>query len=255
MMQYDDNDDEIEDDDDHTELEHPEEDPRTALEAWKACLRNDLEDWLETITELPSEIAEDDEIAPGEEDSPPTPPEPDLYAFYSELAASNVENKKANRRTAEAFSQWGDTLGKFDASIAELQKQIASRPKEDTGMPRSQLMAVVEMRDRLERLSKAFEAAPPKKAGWFSNTAAWEKAWQLQADASRILLSHFQTLLQELGLTRIPTQGAAFDPSLMTALSMETVPNMASQRVVEEVSPGWMHAGKLLRTAQVKVSA
>lgn len=56
-----------------------------------------------------------------------------LYSFYEQLAAANTETRKSNRRVAEAISQWGQTVGRFDGSLAPVRETItqltAAQPK------------------------------------------------------------------------------------------------------------------------------
>src|SRR5205085_8425228 len=78
-----------------------------ALSDWKEALRRDFERWLATMEEIPAEENE----PPGEVE------DPDLYSFYEQLAVTTSESRKGNRRTAEALSQWGEILGRFDGDI------------------------------------------------------------------------------------------------------------------------------------------
>jgi molecular chaperone GrpE len=56
------------------------------------------------------------------------------------------------------------------------------------------------------------------------------------------------------GLTRIPAVGQAFDPYIHEAVMVEADHSGQSQIVTEEIQPGYMHKGRLLRPAKVKVS-
>ena len=175
-----------------------------ALADWKDSLRRDFEAWLEALEEIP-------EINPDAAD-PGAHEAPDLYSFFEQLTLANVEARKNNRRTAEAFSQWGETLSKFDADLRLLREQLARQPatKEDI-LPRSWCLALIEIVDRLHRLAAAF-ASPPSKS-WWGSDAHWGKAWQAQRQGFNILLGHVEALLKQAGLTRIAVLHEPFDPA------------------------------------------
>jgi molecular chaperone GrpE (heat shock protein) len=211
-----------------------------ALSDWKDSLREEFESWLDTISDLP-------------ESPEPLVEEPDLYSFYRELAAANTEARKGNRKTAEAFSQWGETLSKFDAELKLLREQIAQQPPPPTNeLPRPWCLVFIEMVDRLERLSQAFQSTPPKR--WYLRDDAWRTAWDSQRQAVGILLSHARDSLRRAGLERIQTQGQIFDPTFMTAVARESNTELPNHTVMEELSAGYRLQGDVLRAAEVRVS-
>jgi molecular chaperone GrpE len=61
-----------------------------------------------------------------------------------------------------------------------------------------------------------------------------------------------ETVLNNNGLTRIETLGAPFDPTRHEAMSFETGEGN-EQVVVEELRPGYLWSGAVLRPAMVKV--
>jgi molecular chaperone GrpE (heat shock protein) len=210
---------------------------------WKAALRRQFEVWLQDLDEIT-------ELEPGSA----TPETPDLYSFYAQWIAANAEGRKANRRTAEAFSQWGDALGRFDGDLKLLREQLqrlaAAAPS--GGMSRAHCLVLAELLDRLQRLARAF-AAPPR-ASWWGGTGPWRQAWENQRQAMDILLGHFEALLKKEGLTPVETMGRPFDPSCMTAVAAEPDNSRPDQTILEEIAPGYRLRGELLRAAQVKVS-
>lgn len=220
----------------------PEPEP-AALDHWKAALRHDFEEWLDSLDEIP-------EVTDATLDAADMP---DLYSFHAQLAAGNAETRKANRRTAEAFSQWGETLSKFDDDLRLLREQLARLPaaKEDA-LPRRWCLALVEILDRAVRLAVAF-AAPPRNSWWGRGTG-WPKAWATQRQGLDILVSHLQEMLQKAGVTRLSALNQPFDPATMTAVAIEHKAHLPHHTVIEEVAPGYSLQGDLLRVAQVKVS-
>jgi molecular chaperone GrpE (heat shock protein) len=209
---------------------------------WKAALRRDFESWLESVDEIPEWNERETRV-----------PAPDLYAFYEQLAAGNVEARKSNRRTAEVFSQWGETLVKFDGDLRLLREQLARQPMGGTDeMPRRWALALVEFLDRMGRLAAAF-SSPPSRS-WLGGDARWRAAWETQRQGFQILLGHFESLLNNAGLTRIRVLHELFDPATMSAVATAPSADWPHQTVMEEVAPGYFLRGELLRVAQVKVS-
>lgn len=214
-----------------------------ALEDWKDEIRREFDDWLDQLDAIP-ELGQEDE----------QPETPDLYAFYSQWAAANAEARKGNRRAAEAFSQWGDALGRFDGDLKLLREQLQRLAAEapGKGMSRAHCLVLVEMLDRLLRVARAFESTPTDS--WWRGTKPWSEAWKSQHQALDILVGHFDALLKKEGVTRIEAQGRPFDAASMTAVSAEPDSSKPDQTILEELAPGYRLRGELLRPAHVKVS-
>ena len=230
-------------DETRAEFTEPEAAP-SARDEWKDVLRENFEEWLQSLEEIPEPADEEADRADA----------PDLYSFYEQLAAGNAEARKSNRRTAEAFSQWGETLSKFDGDLRLLREHLARQPAaSDDTLPRPWCLALVEMLDRLHRLAAAF-AAPPKKA-WWGGDLRWRAAWETQHQGFDILLSHLEAVLKQTGVTRIPTLHQPFDPATMAAVATVPAAQWPAQTVLEEVAAGFRLHGELLRVAQVKVAA
>ena len=213
------------------------------LADWKAGMRLEFESWLEQLDAIPDLDEEDDE-----------PETPDLYAFYSQWAAANAEARKGNRRTAEAFSQWGDALGRFDGDLKLLREQLQRLAAEAPakGMSRAHCLVLVEMLDRLQRVARVF--ASPPAGSWWRGTKPWREAWESQRQALDILAGHFDALLKQEGVTRIESRGQPFDAASMSAVAAEPDDSKPDQTVLEELAVGYRLRGELLRPAQVKVS-
>ena len=210
---------------------------------WRSALRRQFEAWLRDLDEI-TELGPDSEA----------PETPDLYSFYSQWTTASTEARKANRRTAEAFSQWGDALGRFDGDLKLLREQLQrlASAAPAGGMSRDHCLVLAELLDRLQRLARAFATPPP--ASWWRGTKPWRQAWENQRQALDILAGHFESLLKKEGLTPIETMGRPFDPSAMTAVAAEPDHSRPDQTILEEIAPGYRLRGELLRAAQVKVS-
>lgn len=81
------------------------------------------------------------------------------------------------------------------------------------------------------------------------------------ADASpifegvRLVRGRLYSLLQAQGLERVQSRGAAFDPNVHEAVGVARASGPeAENQVVEELLPGYLLKGRLLRAAQVRVA-
>lgn len=218
--------------------------PDAELQDWKEAMRRSFEAWLDDLDEIP-------ELEPGEEAADT----PDLYAFYAQWLAANAEARKGNRRAAEAFSQWGDALGRFDGDLKLLREQLQRLAAESNsgGMSRTHCLVLVELLERLRRVAAAFGATPT--GSWWRGPARWRSAWASQRHALEIVLSHFESLLLKEGVTRIETMGQPFDPTAMTAVAVESDASRPERSILEELGAGYRLRGEVLRPAQVKVSS
>ena len=222
---------------------------------WKAALRAQFEEALAGLEE-PSAFNRDDADQEEVEDAP------DIYTFYEALAALRHEVRQGNRKTAEAFSQFGDSLGAFDSELkrwsdasARTSKSNASTASNDTA--KSLRLPLVELGDRIHRLRDSFQNPPAAKAGWFGRRIAnlWQRAWREREQAIQLLAEQVSALLSAAGLTPIPTKGRPFDPTLMTAIARdESSADGGSLVVVEEITRGYLYQNSILRLAEVRVS-
>jgi molecular chaperone GrpE (heat shock protein) len=213
----------------------------SALSDWKVALRRDFERWLESVDAIPVAAEPPAEAEP-----------PDLFSFYEQLAALGAESRRANRKTAEVFSQWAESLGKFDAELARLREQLSESGREDDRLAREHCLLLVELLDRLRRVQAAFANPPPRQL--WSRDALWRKAWETHRQAFDIIVEHLEAWLEQQGVTRIESVEAAFDPQTMVAVATVPDPRHPHQTVVEELAAGYLRDGELLRPAQVKIS-
>jgi molecular chaperone GrpE len=70
----------------------------------------------------------------------------------------------------------------------------------------------------------------------------------------KLVYKNLLGLLEREGLSRIPALGEVFDPHIHEAVMVEADHSGQSEMVTEEIQRGYMHKGRLLRPAKVKVS-
>ena len=213
---------------------------------WKTALRRELNAWVDELPntaeapEDPTHVDEADEA-------------PDLYHFYEQLTAASADAKKANRRNAEAFGQWTKLLEQMSGELRVLRERMpAPNTANKENLTRKQSLGMVELHDRLRRLSGTFGKTPA--ASLWGGTSAWQKAWKTQEQGVRILLEHFEGYLRQHGIIQLFVKGKSFDPTTMNAVAVEPAKGATPQTVLEEISPAYQMDGELLRPAQVKVA-
>jgi molecular chaperone GrpE (heat shock protein) len=214
------------------------------LDAWKQQLRQQFESWLESLEHMP-EIEEHTDA-------------PDLYSLYEELTALRNETRKGNRKSAEVFSQFGESVDRFQDEISRLREQLSrieSARGDKQALPRSYLLALVELVDRMRRLGAAFERPPrPGRFAFLNPDGPWRKAWANWQHGFSILITHFEKLLEQAGVQRLNTIGTTFDPVTMLAVAAIAPNGRPLNVVVEEVAPGYSWRDEVLRPAEVKIT-
>ena len=70
----------------------------------------------------------------------------------------------------------------------------------------------------------------------------------------RQIEKEMEAVLKEMGLERIKTKGAEFDPALHEAISHEADATISEDYIIGEVEVGWLLNKKVLRPAKVRVS-
>ena len=214
------------------------------LDALKQRLRQQFETWLESLDQM-SEIQEQADA-------------PDLYSLYEELTALRNETRKGNRKSAEVFSRFGESLGHFQDEIRRLGEQLGrveSARGDKQVLTRSFFLALVELSDRMHRLGAALERPPqPGRLAFLNPDGPWRKAWANWQQGFSILVTHFEKLLEQAGVQRLKTVGATFDPLTMIAVATIVPNGRPPNVVVEEAASGYRWRDELLRPAEVKIT-
>jgi molecular chaperone GrpE len=73
-------------------------------------------------------------------------------------------------------------------------------------------------------------------------------------DGLSMVLRQFTEVLGRVGITKVPTTGKAFDPSVHEAIQQIETDDHPAGTVVAEVQPGYTHADRLIRAAMVVVA-
>ena len=212
------------------------------FESWKSALESDFKQWLNELRETP--------------ETNPLPDEPDLYSFYQELCVLRNELRVGGRRNQEVLTRFGEGLSDFQKIITDLQSRLSQmdkEKKEDELLSRKPIFVpLVDVLERMERLKNRL-LSPPRKT-FFKNDAHWRNAWNGFKDGFDITYSYLDTLLKKEGITRIETVGMGFDPAYMTAVAVEHTENYPDNQVIEEMAPGFLYKGEIIKFAEVKIA-
>ncbi len=208
----------------------------------KSEIERNFQQWLGELTEIP-------QIS--------LPPEaPDIYSFYQELCVFRNELRVGGRRNQEVLTRFGESLSDFQNIITGLQNRLYQMDKEkaEPGAASSKplFIALANVLERLERLRRRLDS-PPKKT-FFQNDTNWRNAWNGFKDGFDIAYSYFDSLLIKEGITRMETTGKPFDPSCMAAVAVDYREIYPENLVVEEISPGFLYNGNIIKLAEVKIT-
>ncbi len=174
------------------------------------------------------------------ENVPPEKPEtndsPGPTADPSGTTAAPPEAAPEDPRVAELQNLVVHLKADFDNYKKRAQKESASAVR--TG----ELEAVKKFLPAFANLERAITAA--KNAG---ETGAL-------VDGVRAIYEQFQSILQSIGVERVPALGVPFDPSLHDAVAAAARTDVPPGTVTDEFEPGYRADGRALIPAKVRVS-
>lgn len=190
-----------------------------------------------------------------------------LETLHEELIASTEENRRSNRRVLDVLKNFSGLLDALSATSNDTHKAVralpaitSATPSASNDLPPAWCLTLVEMADRIDRVTHGFARPPAMRQPWWPGARrqvqAWQEAWEMQADAVSILRSHLTATMQRAGLERLAVLDRAFDPNTMTAVESSVDPEKPDHTVLAEILPGWRNtaSGQLIRAAQVRVS-
>lgn len=210
---------------------------------WKAEILSDFAAWLE-------------DLPPGRpQDEQPPPNMHALADLYSEVAAlrrevavQNRSGKKVQVGLESAAAVFSDLGGKLKAQLAALAEAL---PRQAAELEvHSVVVSFLNIRDSLVRTRSLATRLFSPDAARENETSGAEELVETLA----VVVRKFDLILEEHRISRIDTVGRPFDPATMKAAGTRALPGTANGTVVEEVRGGFLHDGRLLRTAEVFVN-
>jgi molecular chaperone GrpE len=160
-----------------------------------------------------------------------------ITSLRAELAA-------AQAKADEYLDKLQRSAAEFQNSRRRLENQQAEEIERASGALVRRLLPV------LDDLDLAFQNVPGELAEG-NGAPAQQVAW---LQGFRQIRKKLMDILSEQGLTTIDPSGE-FDPNLHEAISSEPSESVPSGHIIAEVRAGYMHKGRVLRPALVRIAS
>jgi molecular chaperone GrpE len=185
--------------------------------------------------------------------------ETDLFTVFVELAGLRSEVRTQSRIVKEALDRFRPVFDALQSSHATLEQELkrarADALDRERTLLKPLLLDVIEVRDRLAAGLKPAVMAPRRR--WYerflpeATRSAEAEAWR---EGMRMTLRRVDRLLANQRISAIETVGRPLDPRHAAAVATVEDASAAHGIVVEEVRPGFLWQGELLRPAEVIVA-
>lgn len=143
--------------------------------------------------------------------------------------------KKAEERD-ELHDRWLKVHAEYDNTRKRIEKEKKDHMKFANEGIIAQLFPIV---DNFDMAFDAMEKAEDKTA---------------VMDGIKLVQKEFHRILEGNGVERIETKGKQFDPNVHEAVAAVETDDLPDGEIVEEVRPGYLLNGRLLRAAQVRIA-
>lgn len=153
-----------------------------------------------------------------------------------ESAASEDPLAKAQAEVAKFKDAWMRTAADFDNFRKRSRKEIDDARKAGREDLLKELLSVF---DNLERALQGAQRAQDVKA---------------VVEGLSMILKMFESTLARSGITKVPTTGQTFDPTVHEAIQQVETDAQPPGTIVSEVQPGYMNGDRLVRAAMVVVA-
>jgi len=143
---------------------------------------------------------------------------------------------EAKAETARFKEQWMRSAADFDNFRKRSRKELEDTRKAGREELLKDLLPVF---DNLERAMTSAERATEVKP---------------VSEGLKLVLRQFVDTLGRSGITKVPTTGKPFDPSMHEAIQQVETDEVAPGTVMAEVQPGYLQGERLVRAAMVVVA-
>jgi molecular chaperone GrpE len=183
--------------------------------------------------------------------------EADLFSIFVELAGLRNETRTQSRLIKEAIDRFRDVFDTLQSSHAMLEQDLkrtrAEADNRERMLIKPLLLDIIDIRDRLAAGLRPAATALPR---WYEHFLAnrereTAEAWR---EGLRMTLRRIDALLADRRVLPAETVGRPFDPRIATAVATVADSYVADGIVVEDVRPGFLWQGELLRLAEVVVA-
>lgn len=184
--------------------------------------------------------------------------EADLFSVFVELAGLRNEVRTQSRIVKEALDRFRSVFDTLQASHDTLEQELtrarADAHERERTLLKPLLLDIIDVRDRLAAGLKPAVAAPRRWYERFPIPKAKYPAAEAWQEGMRMTLRRVDRLLADQRIAAIEAVGHPFDPRHATAVATVGATGAADGIVVDEVRPGFLWQGELLRPAEVIVA-
>ncbi|MEO8878590.1 MAG: nucleotide exchange factor GrpE [Polyangiaceae bacterium] len=153
------------------------------------------------------------------------------------LEAEDLDPLEAAQNEARKFKdQWMRTAADFDNFRKRSRREIEDARKSGREDLLREFLPVF---DNLERALTSSQRASDVKG---------------VAEGLTMVMKQFEGTLGRVGITKVPSVGQPFDPSVHEAIQQVETDDHPAGQVVAEVQPGYLQGDKLVRAAMVVVA-
>ena len=166
----------------------------------------------------------------------------ELLATRAELSRVEAELRKAAAERQEAT----DRLARIQADFENYRKRVERERSETYNRALGEIVnRLLPVTDNLRRALDARESMRTDESAEFRHFL----------QGIDLINKQLSGVLESLGVETVATVGQPFDPHIHEAAATEQTDQFPPDTVIEEVVPGYVLGGKLLRPAMVKVAA
>jgi len=163
-----------------------------------------------------------------------------------EISRLREEVTAAKAKADEYWDKLQRSAAEFQNSRRRLENQQADEIERANGALIKRFMPV------LDDFDLAFQNVPSElQGGETGDVSAQQVAW---VQGFRQIRKKLLDIMADQGVTTIDTSGA-FDPHLHEAISSEPNDSVESGHIISEVRAGYMHKGRVLRPALVRIAS
>jgi molecular chaperone GrpE len=169
---------------------------------------------------------------------------------FSDLQSLQAKLKESEEKRAEAERQVRDFAERFRSAQTQLRAEADEQRSRlqrnfDQKLEAARGDLVAGLLDTLDNLKRAIEAA--------ENGEKREADFDSLLEGVRATANMFETRMQSLGLSVVPSAGEEFNPEIHEAVEMVPVDKDLDHKVIEELQTGYKLGDRLLRPARVRV--
>jgi len=183
----------------------------------------------------------------------------DLFSVFVELAGVRTEVRTQSRIVKEALDRFRSVFDTLSSSHAALQEELkrarADAQDRERALLKPLFLEIIDVRDRLAAGLKPAVLSPRR---WYRRLIPADGSERAATDdwreGTRMTLRRIEQVLSDHRIAAIETVGRPLDPRRAVAVATVVDPTAADGVVVEEVRPGFLWNGELLRPAEVIVA-